>query len=149
MLSISNATVSESAGSAGFTVSLSPASSQTVTVMYASANGTATAPDDYSTVGGTLTFTSGQTSKPVRVTVVDDALPDSGETFTVTLDSPVGATLGAAATGTATITDTAPSPCGDACFGLNMPVGATVLLGTARTSMSVPYDLTTLGACQP
>src|SRR5256885_12670808 len=46
-----------------FPVALSNASYQTITVHYASANGTATAPSDYTAVSGTLTFAPGQTAK--------------------------------------------------------------------------------------
>ena len=55
---------------ATFTVTLSPASDQTVTVDFASADDTATAPDDYLPAGGTLTFDPGQTTQSISVTVV-------------------------------------------------------------------------------
>ena len=55
-----------------FTVSLSTASSNTVTVHYATADGTATAPSDYTATSGTLTFGPGETSKPVSVPVKGD-----------------------------------------------------------------------------
>src|SRR5204862_3444747 len=58
-LTIGNASVTE--GNSGttaatFTVTLAPTSTQTVTVAYATANGTATAGGDYAAEGGTLTF---------------------------------------------------------------------------------------------
>jgi hypothetical protein len=111
-LSIDDLAVTEPDGAGGFTVSLSTASSDTVTVDYASADGTALSPDDYSAVSGTLSFDPGMTSQPVAVTVVDDDAAEGAETFTVSLANPVAATLGAASTGTATITDDAPSACG-------------------------------------
>ena len=53
----------------GFTVSLSAVSGQTVTVGYATANGTATTADgDYVAASGTLTFAPGVTTQPVSVT---------------------------------------------------------------------------------
>lgn len=82
-----------------FTVTLSPASSQTVTVNYATANGTATAGSDYTATSSTLTFTPGQTSQQVYVPILGDYVIEGDETFTMTLSGAVNATIG---TGTAT-----------------------------------------------
>jgi hypothetical protein len=41
---------------------------------------------------GTLTFTAGQTSKNVAITVVDDALDEANETIQITLSNPSNAT---------------------------------------------------------
>lgn len=76
-----------------FTVALSAPSAGTVKVNYATANGTALANGDYAAVGGTLTFSPGQTSKTVAVKVVGDAAVEPNETFLVKLASPSGATL--------------------------------------------------------
>ena len=76
-----------------FTVTLEPASDETVTVEYQTADGSATAGDDYTAASGTLTFEPGDRQKTVRVTVHDDAVEDGGETLTVTLSKPSGATL--------------------------------------------------------
>ncbi len=78
-LSIDNVTVTE--GDAGtatatFTVTLSAASGKTVTVDYATANGTATSPADYTAASGTLTFTPGQTTKTIDVAVQGDLLDE-------------------------------------------------------------------------
>ena len=69
-LSIGDVTVTE--GNTGtvaatFTVTLSGPSLDTVTVDYATGDGTATAPADYSTAGGPLTFLPGETSQTVTV----------------------------------------------------------------------------------
>ena len=69
---------------ATFTVTLSAASGQTVTVDYATADGTATAPADYTATPGTLTFAPGQTTKTVTVPVIGDTLDEANETFTST-----------------------------------------------------------------
>src|SRR4051794_186014 len=53
-----------------FTVRLSAASNQTITVAYATADGTATAGSDYQSASGTLTFAPGETSKTVTVQVI-------------------------------------------------------------------------------
>ena len=96
-LSINDVAVTEgNAGtvSATFTVALSAASSGTVTVKWATANGTATRPsDDYGRGLGTLTFAPGELAKTVTVVVKGDTVREPNETFFVNLSSPVGATL--------------------------------------------------------
>lgn len=112
-LSIDHATVAENAGNAGFTVTLAPASTETVVVDYATADGTAVAGQDYTAASGTLTFAPGQTSQTVVVPILDDAQSEADETFTVTLGNAAHATLlpgGSEATGT--ITDNDLSACG-------------------------------------
>lgn len=112
--SLSVADVSVAEGDAGtvtatFTVSLSSASGRTVTVDYSTAAVTATAPDDYSNKSGTLTFSAGQASKTVSVTVKGDLLDEPAETFTIDLSNPADATV-ADAQGVGTITDDDPMP---------------------------------------
>jgi len=86
---------------AQFTVTLSAASTQTVTVAYATADGTATAGSDYQAASGTLTFAPGETSKTVTVLVNGDRLAEQNETFLVTLSAATNAnTLGGRAVGT-------------------------------------------------
>jgi len=102
-------------GSAGtatatFTVTLSQATTQAVTVNYATANGTALAGRDYTATSGTLTFNPGVTSETVSVSVLHDSALTSNETFTLQLTSPSGATL-TRGQPTATITpSTTPPP---------------------------------------
>jgi len=70
-------------------VTMSGASDVTTTVAYATNPGTATAPADYASKSGTLTFTPGQTSKTVDIAVVNDTLDENDlETFTVVLTNP-------------------------------------------------------------
>ncbi|WP_242046789.1 Calx-beta domain-containing protein [Calothrix parietina] len=91
---------------AAYTVSLSQASSQTITVNYATANGTATAGSDYTSTTGTLTFAPGQTSKAINIPILNDSISEADETFTLKLTSPTNASLGTTSTVTTTITDT-------------------------------------------
>ncbi len=79
-----------------FTVSLAQASAATVTVDYATANGTAQAGSDYTGAAGTLTFVPGETSRTVTVAVLGDTLVEADETFFVDLKRPSGAVLGSA-----------------------------------------------------
>jgi hypothetical protein len=108
-LSVNDVTVAEGSGGAPvpatFTVSLlGGASPNPVTVHYATANGTATAPADYAAASGDVTFAPGETSKPVTVLVNPDTVDEPDETFTVTLSAPAGAGL-VDPTGIGTITD--------------------------------------------
>ncbi|WP_283634476.1 Calx-beta domain-containing protein [Mycolicibacterium poriferae] len=89
---------------ANFVVTLAQPSNQTVTVQYATSNGTATGGDDYVATTGTLTFAPGETSKTISVVVLGDTVAEGSESFLVTLSSPTGATVGDG-TGTGTITD--------------------------------------------
>ncbi len=109
-LSIADAQVDEAAGATlEFTVSLSRAASATVTVDWATADGTATAGSDYTADSGTLTFASDETSKTVAVAVLDDSHDEGNETLTVTLSNPSGAYLAdSEATGTIENTDHMP-----------------------------------------
>lgn len=76
-----------------FTVTLSAASTNTVVVDYATANGTALAGTDYTATSGTLIFAPGQTSKTVTVKVTGDGVYELNETFIVNLSAPSGATI--------------------------------------------------------
>lgn len=95
-ISINNVTVTE--GNSGltnatFTVTLSAASSQTATVQYATANGTAIAPADYTAKSGTLTFAPGQVSKTIVIPIRGDLAQEANETFKVNLSAPTKATI--------------------------------------------------------
>lgn len=95
-INIANATVVE--GNAGtssraLAVSLSAASDQTVTVDYATANGTATAGSDYVNTSGTVAFAPGQTTATVDLPVIGDTVTEGDETVMVDFSNPVDATL--------------------------------------------------------
>ncbi|MFM6728467.1 MAG: Calx-beta domain-containing protein, partial [Dolichospermum sp.] len=91
---------------ASYTVTLSQASNQTVSVNYATANGTATAGSDYTATIGTLTFAPGVTTQVLNIPILNDSLNEADETFTLTLSSPTNAALGTQTAATTTITDT-------------------------------------------
>ena len=115
-LSIDSPSVTE--GNSGtttltFTVTLSPASGQTVAVNWGPASnpGTATPGTDYQTItGGTLTFAPGApTTQMVSVTVIGDNLDEPNETVVVELSGAANATIGTGM-GTGTITDDDATP---------------------------------------
>lgn len=91
--------VTQAEGSSGttsftFTVLLTPTAPGPVTVVAATADGTATAPADYTAAGpATITFNAGETSKPFQVLVGSDILAEPDETFFVNLSSPSGAVI--------------------------------------------------------
>ena len=87
-----------------FVVKLNVKSTQTVTVDYTTHNGTATAGSDYVAKQGTLSFAPGVTSTNVSIIINCDKNKEPNETFTITLNNPVKATI-ADGTATGTITN--------------------------------------------
>ncbi|HEX8633183.1 MAG TPA: Calx-beta domain-containing protein [Pyrinomonadaceae bacterium] len=77
-------------------VVLSAASTQPVTVNYATTNGTATAGSDYVAASGSLTFNPGELSQTVKVPVNGDTLDEIDETFGLTLSGATNASIGTA-----------------------------------------------------
>ncbi len=90
-----------------FTVGLSSSTTQPVTVVFATSNGTATAGTDYQAVSGTLTFApattaaGGVTTQTITVPILAHAQAEPNETFQLILTGPANATLARSqATGT-------------------------------------------------
>lgn len=95
-LGINDVTVVEGntgAVAATFVVTLSKASTQTVTVAYATAESGATAGSDYQAVSGTLAFAPGETEKTITVLVNGDRLVEPTEYFVVILSDPTYANI--------------------------------------------------------
>lgn len=106
----SNGAVTEGTNSV-FTVTASGSTSNSCSVSYATADGSAVAPGDYSSRSGTLTFTSSPGSQAVNVTTIDDTTVESAETLTMSLSNPTsGATVGTPGSATATINDNDSAP---------------------------------------
>ena len=109
-LSIADGEGTESVdASVDFVVTLSTASSNTVTVNYATTGGSALADNDFTSTSGTLVFDPNITEQTISVPIVDDRVEDSGNTFAVTLSSPTNATI-ADATATGTIRNSEGEP---------------------------------------
>jgi hypothetical protein len=89
-------------------------------VDYATADGTATARQDYTAAYGQLQFAPGETSKIVRVVITGDRLDENDEDFTAALSNPAGVVPGASASAQVIIRDDdsadGPSPVGDTAF---------------------------------
>ncbi|MFA7292479.1 MAG: Calx-beta domain-containing protein [Rhodocyclaceae bacterium] len=92
-LSINDISVNEAAGTATFTVTLSAASGQAVTVGYNTGNGTAVAGSDYTSTSGTLMFAPGTTTQTITVPIINDTLTELSETFRVNLVAATNATI--------------------------------------------------------
>lgn len=145
VLSIDDVTVTQSSSntiSAVFTVSLSMASAQPITVNYATADGTATAGGDYHAAANTLTFNPGETSKKITILVNSDATFDPTETFFVDLSN-AGNTTIAKSQGTGTILNNNPPPSqllnistrGFVGTGDNVMIGGFVINGTVNKTV--------------
>ena len=149
-LSIENARVSgsEDGGFIKFTVSLAAehASRRTVTVDYATTDGTAEAGSDYTETSGVLTFDPLQTTGVISVPVNDDNLAEPDETFTLTLSNLSNAVLandelpGVSATGT--IEDNEPTV-SVAARSAEVTEGAPVVFDLTRTG-STGNELTVI-----
>ncbi|WDI93765.1 putative Ig domain-containing protein [Xanthomonas campestris] len=154
-LSIDDVSVNE--GNSGtttatFTVTLSAASGQTVSVNYASADGTATAGSDYVARSGTLTFAPGTTAQGVAITVNGDTAVEPNETFSVGLSGASNASI-ARATGAGTILNddvvvtvgpaSLPSATAGSAYSQNLSAsGGTAPYSFAVTAGALPAGLT-------
>lgn len=103
--------VSEAAGTATITVTLSVVSQEKVQVNYATSDDTATAGADYLSASGTLTFSPGEMSKTFTVTILNDTLVEGSERVSLSLSNPTGGYgLGSPSVSNLTILDDDTSP---------------------------------------
>ena len=94
LLSVADARASERTdASLTFEVTLDRPASSPVTVDYATADGTATAGNDYTTTSGTLELAAGETSKTIAVAVLADTEDEGEETLVLRLSNPAGARI--------------------------------------------------------
>ena len=136
-VSITGAPVVVEGTAASFVVELSGESRKTVTVNYATADGTALESEDYTKVAATtLEFRSGVTAQTISVATTVDGFDEAdGETFTVTLSGPVNAEL---ATGRETATGTIDDNDGEPKVSIT---GAPVVVEGRRTAASFVVEL--------
>jgi ELWxxDGT repeat protein/parallel beta-helix repeat protein len=152
-VSISNVTLAE--GNSGttnatFTVTLSPSVSQTVTVGYATADGSAHSGSDYTATSGTLSIPAGSTTGTITVPVLGDTILENNEMFTVTLSNPTNATL-LTATGTGTIQndDTGKTACASGCDFTRIQDAINAAGAGGSVLVKSTYDSTTAGEVFP
>src|SRR5262249_11395304 len=130
--------MSESAGVATIAVTRTGGTAGGVTVDFATADGTAQAGSDYTARSGQLTFNAGEISKLVAGAILNDAVREGDETFTLTLSNPGGgAVLGPARVATVTIKDDE--------IGPTVQLGATAY-SVAEAAGSVTLTVTRTGS---
>ena len=92
-LAVADARAAEDDGVMEFTARLSVTSVLPVTVRYATSDDTATAGEDYTAAGGSLTFMPGDVQRTISVLLREDDIFEKDETFKLTLSNPVNAGL--------------------------------------------------------
>ena len=96
-ISIDDVTITEGdAGTknAAITLRLSEPASSTVSLRFATANGTATAGSDFVAKAGSVSFAAGTTTKQLLIAIKGNRIYEPNETFTINLSSPTRATAG-------------------------------------------------------
>jgi hypothetical protein len=140
----------ESVGTADIEVTLSEAVAETVTVSYAVTGGTAIGGGtDYTISASPLTFSAGQTSRPIQLTINNDGSPEEDETIEVTLTGVTGGdvSLGGLTQHTYTIIDPRPDVGFDAPTSISYEnvtpatVGVSLSHATSET-VTVNYNVT-------
>ncbi len=86
--SAANYTVNENSGFRTIVVNRNGGSTGTITVNYATSDGTATAGQDYTAQSGTFTFFSGEVVKSFDIPINDDLFDETDETINLTLSNP-------------------------------------------------------------
>jgi MYXO-CTERM domain-containing protein len=135
--SMAEHSVAESAGSVTLIVTRTGGTDGVVSVAYATGDGSASAPDDYTSASGTFQWPQGDTSsKSFPISIVDDQRAESNETFVLHLSNPSGTVLGTTTSAAITIMDDDAAPTIGAIGDLTVSEGATtapvaVVLGDA------------------
>ena len=111
-VSVADAEVTEAEDAVlAFVVTLSRAASGSLTVDYATSDGSAQARVDYTAASGTLTFKAGESSQTIEVSVLEDLHDEDEETLTLTLSNLSGDHVSLAdAEATGTIVNSDPLP---------------------------------------
>ena len=149
-LSIEGGTGNEADDTLDFVVTLEPASTDTVTVGYATRDDGATGGQDFVAQTGELTFAAGETSKTVAVELLEDERVEGDEKFKVVLSDPENAHLApggrSRAVGTIIDNDTAPTISVEAASGVEGTPGTVTfpvrLSKATGSAVSVRYQVT-------
>jgi hypothetical protein len=115
-IELTDVTVAHASGAATISTSLSSTAVQTVTVAYATSDGTAIAGQDYAATSGVLTIPPCQTSASFNVPLIDNPSWKPSATVNLSLSNPQGALLGRRATLGLNVADTTKAPAGRVAF---------------------------------
>ena len=133
---VADVTVNENAGTATITLTRNSGSGD-VSIGYATANGTALAPGDYTATTGTAIFTGTATTTSFTVAITDDAVSEATEALAVNLSVASGNATLTRSAATVTITDNdgtvIPGGAQTTAFNANAAGNYTLLAGTTRT----------------
>ena len=135
-LSINNVSVNEPGGTATFTVSLSFASTDVVTVNYATADNTAQAGSDYTSASNTLIFLPGEQTKTIDIPILNNGIYEGNESFYVNLSNNVNARI-ADGQGVCTIYDNEDRPAISISDLVVTEIGGTAVFTVALSNSSM------------
>jgi plastocyanin len=133
-----NTSVNENAGSKTITVTRTGGDDGAVSVQYETANGSATFPGDYTQTNGTLNWADNDDNpKTFNVPIINDGTEEATQSFTIHLQNPTGATLGAPNNITVTINDD-DAPSGSP--GSIRFVGATASVSESQANVTLSVE---------
>ncbi|MGB5345417.1 MAG: Calx-beta domain-containing protein, partial [Woeseia sp.] len=118
-------------------VSLSASTGSSVTINYATEDGTATAGQDYESASGTVTIAAGATAASISLTILGDTVVEPDEQFGVRLSAPANAQLGTALATVTIVNDDAAA----AQFGLDARPQNLTCVAPARALTSTGIDV--------
>ncbi len=132
--------VSEAVGMVSLSVHRVGSATTAASVNWATVAGTATAGADFTAGSGTLNWAIGDTAvKTINVTILQDSLLESAETFTVVLSAPVNTIVGGGA-GTSTIVIRDDEPGAFPAGGCVVPAGYVQSVGTTAAWIATTTD---------
>jgi len=157
-ISIGDVTVNENAGTALLTICIDNLNTQNVSVNVITANNSATAPSDYTTVNTIVTIPAGSLCTTVNVPIIDDVLVEGTETFFVNLSNPINGSLldnqgvvtildndvSAISIGDVTVNENAGTAILNICIDKINTQNVSVNVITANNSATAPGDYTTV-----
>lgn len=152
-LAIADAAIIEG-GVLSFAVTRSGNTSIVASANYSTSNGTALAPDDFSSTSGIVSFASNETNKTISVSTVDDAVVESVENMTVNLSNPSSSAAITDSSGIGTINDNGVSSANLAIADAIVTEGGILSFAVTRSGntsivASVSYDTSNGTAIAP